>query len=257
MSVEQPLIGIVAGLDGSPPAARLPVRYVDAVLRAGGVPLVVAPCGRPRDMARVLAALDGVLFPGGDDFDTARLGLGATHLSATLVPAAQQDFDFAIARLALERGLPCLGICYGMQLLALAEGGRLFQHLPDDRPGSREHAGGAVHSVIVEPGSRLGRVLGVERLDVVSRHHQAVAATGRGWDVAARDDEGLIEAIERDGPFALGVQWHPELAPQGSHHDRLFRALVGAAGVQAGQRAFAGSKRGRARPQPQSGHAGG
>jgi gamma-glutamyl-gamma-aminobutyrate hydrolase PuuD len=242
MSVEHPLIGIVAGLAGEPPAARVSCRYVDALLRAGGVPLVVAPVGGPRDMGRVLAHLDGLLFPGGDDFDTARLGLGPTHPRATPVPAAQQDFDFALARLALERELPCLGICYGMQLLALAEGGRLYQHLADDRPGAREHAGGVVHAVQIEPGSKLGRILGVERLDAVSRHHQAVAAPGPGWSVAARDEEGLIEALERDGgSFALGVQWHPELAPEGSHHDRLFRALVGAAGVHAARRAFAGA----------------
>jgi gamma-glutamyl-gamma-aminobutyrate hydrolase PuuD len=242
MSVEHPVIGIVAGLAGEPPAARLSCRYVDAVLRSGGVPLVVAPCGGPRDVERVLAHLDGLLFPGGDDFDTARLGLGPTHPRATPVPTAQQDFDFAIARAALESGIPCLGICYGMQLLALAEGGSLYQHLPEDRPGGREHAGGVIHAVRLEKGSKLARILGVESLDAVSRHHQAVAAPGPRWSVAARDEEGLIEALERDtGPFALGVQWHPELAPEGSLHDRLFRALVGAAGVHAGRRALAGA----------------
>ena len=85
--------------------------------------------------------------------------------------------------------------------------------------------------------SKLARLTGVDQLDVISRHHQAVAAVGPGWQVSATDDEGLIEAIERaDLPFMLGVQWHPELSPEGSPHDRLFRGLVGAAGVAAARR---------------------
>ena len=162
---------------------------------------------------------------------------GRTHPAAERTPGQKQDFDVLLARAALERRMPVLGICYGMQLLALVEGGSLHQHLPDDRPGSREHRGGAIHAVTLSPASRLARVVGQTQLDVVSRHHQGIAAVGSGWTVAARDDEGLIEAIERaDLPFALGVQWHPELAPEGTPHDRLFRALIGAAGVAAARR---------------------
>ena len=247
MSVEHPLIGISGQWSaGESPALRLPLRYAESVLKAGGVPVALPPIGGPRDIVRSLAALDGLLFPGGDDFDTARLGLGPTHPRATPVPAEQQDFDFELARGALERELPVLGICYGMQLLALSAGARLHQHVPDDRPGAREHSGGARHPVVVRPGSKLARIVGVEPLEVVSRHHQALASPGPRWSVCATDDEDLIEAVELDGaPFALGVQWHPELAPEGSRHDRLFRALVGAAGVAAGRRAYGGL---RARP---------
>ena len=142
-----------------------------------------------------------------------------------------------LARAALEQRMPVLGICYGMQLLALVEGGSLHQHLPEDLPGRQDHRGGAVHGVAFSPASKLARLVGVEHLDVVSRHHQAVASVGPTWTVSARDDEGLIEAIERqDLPFALGVQWHPELAPEGTPHDRLFRGLIGAAGVAAARR---------------------
>src|SRR6185295_17458336 len=126
-----------------------------------------------------------------------RLGLGPTHPAAQRTPAAKQDFDVLLARAALERRMPVLGVCYGMQLLALVEGGTLLQHLPDDRPGRREHRGGALHGVALAPASKLARWLGVEHLDVVSRHHQAVASAPAGWNIAARDDEGLIEAIER------------------------------------------------------------
>lgn len=229
--VEHPLIGIngVARARDTP-HVELAYRYADAVFRAGGIPVVIAPVGGPFNVARTVAALDGLLLSGGDDFDMVRLGLGPTHPAAQPVPPDKQDFDILLARAALQRRIPVLGICYGMQLLALVEGGSLHQHLPEDRPGSREHSGGVRHDVAIAPDSRLARLTGAERLDVVSRHHQAVAAAGPRWSVSARDDEGLIEAIERpDLPFALGVQWHPELEPDGGPQDRLFHGLVEAA----------------------------
>jgi putative glutamine amidotransferase len=159
-----------------------------------------------------------------------RLGRGATHPAATRTFGPKQDHDFELVGAAREVGLPVLGICYGMQLLCLAEGGELLQHLPEDRPGAQPHAGDAVHDVAVGPGTKLEGALGVERLPVISRHHQAVLDAGPGLEVSARDDEGLIEAVEKPAhPFYIGVQWHPELSPASSPHGRLFRALVAAA----------------------------
>lgn len=236
--VEHPLIGINGvAMAGDTPRVALAYRYADAVLKAGGIPVVLAPVGGPSDVARVLGELDGLLLSGGDDFDMERIGLGTTHPRAQRTDGRKQDYDVLLARAALERRMPVLGICYGMQLLALVEGGALFQHLPEDRPASREHSGGVRHGVQLRAASKLARLTGVDQLDVISRHHQAVAAVGPGWQVSATDDEGLIEAIERvDLPFMLGVQWHPELSPEGSPHDRLFRGLVGAAGVAAARR---------------------
>ncbi len=230
----RPLIAINGELtSGETPGVALKNRYADAVLKAGGIPLVIAPVGGPADVRRLLQRVDGLLLSGGDDFDTERLGLGPTHPAAKPVPSAKQDFDFELVRAALELQLPVLGICYGMQLLALVEGGALHQHLPEERPGGAPHSGGVVHSVALEPRSRLEALLEVPALDVVSRHHQAVRAVGGPWRVAGRDPEGLIEAIERtDHPFAFGVQWHPELSAEGGPNDRLFRALVFAAGVR-------------------------
>ncbi len=232
-----PLIAINPLVEASDAAhLRLALRYADAILRAGGVPVVLAPCGGPRDTERALERVDGLLLSGGDDFDTARLGLGPTHPEANPVPTAKQDFDICLARRALEIDLPTLGICYGMQLLALAEGGSLHQHLPADRPEVGDHSGGIHHSITPVPESKLAAAIGVEPRPVVSRHHQALERVPEGWLVSAHAAGDLVEAIEhRRHSFALGVQWHPELAQEGSPQDGLFRALVAAAGLGAAQ----------------------
>jgi len=237
---DRPRIGINGSLETQrEPKLSLATRYANAILKAGGVPLALVPVGGPHDIERMLEHVDGLLLSGGDDFDTARLGLGPTHREAVPVPSAKQDWDFALARLAIQRGLPVLGICYGMQLLGLAEGGRILQHLPDDRPGCQEHRGKVVHELVIEPGSRLAKLVEERTLEGVSSHHQALASVGPHWKVSARDREGLIEGIEREShPFALGVQWHPELSPEGSAHDKLFRGLVNAAALAAQKRLY-------------------
>lgn len=237
-----PLIGVTGNLEPARGGSGgtgldLSLRYAEAVVAAGGIPVAVTYLeGLDPELhaAELIARLDGLLFSGGDDFATEPLGLGATHPSASPVPALKQDTDLALARSALAGGLPVLGICYGCQLLGLAEGATLFQHLPEDRPPAQPHTGDVSHRVCSLPGTKLAGLLGVGEVDAVSRHHQALRSIASPWTISATDGEGLIEAIERrDHPFALGVQWHPELPDPtfalGSPHGRLLVALVEAA----------------------------
>jgi putative glutamine amidotransferase len=241
---ERPVIGIEpslrAGDDG--PVLAMSTRYSDAVYAAGGIPVVLAAPSGPWPAGLPGALLDGVgalVFTGGPDFHAERLGLGPTHPAARPGPAARQDFDAGLARSALLRDIPVLGICYGMQLLAILAGARLLQHLPEDRPDATvahcDPSGRAAtvrHDVIADPASLLGAALGgAGRLPCLSAHHQAVTEPGPGWRVSARDDDGLVEAIEsRSHRFAVGVQWHPEREEGQTPHLGLFRALVRAAG---------------------------
>jgi putative glutamine amidotransferase len=239
----RPAIAVVGQLIEEPRAEvlRLPLHYTTAIERAGGWPFVVAyplADGTQAAVEGLLARADGLLFSGGADFDMARLGRGPTHPAARPVPPRKQDFDFALARAALKAGLPTLGICYGMQLLGLASGGSLLQHLPDDRPGSQPHTDKACHGVTLEPGSALFALAGTSRLEGISHHHQALGSVGPGWRATAHDDEGLIEGIEHAHGFAIGVQWHPEVSA-GPGHERLFAGLVAAARAHAARRTTA------------------
>ena len=233
----RPWIAIVGELfprEAAQPELRLSQGYAAAIERAGGLPVAVPYFASDEVADELLERAGGLLVSGADDFDTARLGLGPTHPAARPVPAQKQDFDFRLVRRSLALGVPTLGICYGMQLLALAEGGTLHQHLPEDRPACQAHTGGVQHPVRVLEKTRLRGILGQTALDVISRHHQAVASIGPEWIVSAVDGEDLIEAIERPShPFALGVQWHPELSGDPSQ-SRLFGALVEAARRRSG-----------------------
>ena len=197
-------------------AAFVPYDYVRAVSRAGGIALLLAPDGAlTEDPSEVLDLLDGLILAGGSDMDPATYG--AERHPETKGDVPERDaFELAMARAASERDLPLLGICRGMQVLNVARGGTLVQHVPDvvGHDEHRRHLGrfaGNDHPVVLEPGSAAARAAGEEVHRTLSHHHQAVDRLGEGLVVTGRSDDGLVEAVEDPGRgFVLGVQWHPE-----------------------------------------------
>jgi putative glutamine amidotransferase len=211
-----------------------PRAYADAVVRAGGLPLPV-PCGDPSLAGEYLEACEGLLVAGGDfDIPPERYGEARRPACGPSRPG-RTAFEEAMAAGALAAGMPVLGVCGGMQLLAVVRGGALHQHLPEDLGVSHEQPPPKdvpSHAVEVAPGTLLARLTGHDSLTVNSTHHQAVSRPGIGVTISGRAPDGVIEAIELDGsPFALGVQWHPEaLASRDPRQAAILRGLVLAAG---------------------------
>ena len=228
---------------GRPSVARFELKtaYVEAVVRAGGVPLVLPYVEDPAAIARQLALVDGVVVSGGG-FDVppeeygevAKPGLGTVNPRRT-------RYERRLLEAALAAGVPVLGVCGGMQLLNVVRGGSLVQDLPTEVPSARDHQqktdpAGPDHVVVIEDDSLLSRLCGPDPLPVNTTHHQAVARVGAGLKVSARTDDGVVEAIEGPGAFELGVQWHPEALLE-SRNQGIFAGFVRAAEAFAARRA--------------------
>jgi len=200
----------------------VPADYVNAVERAGGRPLLVPPSEDGVD--ETLAAVDGLIFSGGSDLDPELYGQ-EPHAETVGVVAARDRAELVLLTAALARDLPVLAICRGSQVLNVAAGGDLVQHLPDDvGHDGHKHTPGvfADHDVVVEQGTRLGALLG-GHAPVKSHHHQGFGRLGSGLRVSAHAEDGAVEAVEDPSRrFALGVLWHPEAGED----MRLFEGLV-------------------------------
>ncbi|MBA3889978.1 MAG: gamma-glutamyl-gamma-aminobutyrate hydrolase family protein [Gemmatimonadaceae bacterium] len=216
---------------GEPPRVRLNAAYVDAVARAGGVPVVV-PVLDPALAASVLAPVRALIVTGGEDVapdlfgEEPRPGLGR-------VVRARDVWEIALIHAARDRALPVFGVCRGIQVLNVALGGTLLQDIPRECPGALVHhqpEGRDVrsHPVACLPGSRLARLVG-EAATVNSMHHQAIARVAPGLTVTATAPDGMIEGVEWHGTdwWAVGVQWHPEELD--GRDAALFSAVVEAA----------------------------
>jgi putative glutamine amidotransferase len=203
-------------------AALVPADYVRAVERAGGRALLVPPSHD--GVEETLESLDGLIFSGGSDLDPELYGQEA-HAETSDVVRDRDTAELALLEAALERDMPVLAICRGSQVLNVARGGDLVQHLPDVVGDEKhKHTPGtfADHDVSVEDGSRLASVLG-ERAPVKSHHHQGFGKVGEGLRVVAHAEDGTIEAVEDPTRrFVLGVLWHPEAGEDA----RLFEELV-------------------------------
>ena len=223
-------------------ASFLPAIYFEGVAMAGGISVLLPP--QPADDAiaeRVLDGLDGLVITGGRDVDPATYGVG--RHPATDVPVADSQsrdvFEFALLRAALRREMPVLGICRGAQVLNVALGGTLHQHLPDVVGHTRHQQGNAVFStstIATVPGTRVAALVGPDT-EAQCYHHQAIDRLGDGLIVSASDTDGVIEAVEVDPAqhpdrWVVAVQWHPE---ERLDDLRLFAGLVGAAAARATQ----------------------
>ena len=192
------------------PAALIPLDYVDAVERAGGRPVLIPPS--EQGVAETLETLDGIVFSGGADIDPSLYG--AERHPETDTPQARRDTgEMALLEGALERDMPTLAICRGFQLLNIARGGDLVQHLPDElRSDEHKQVPGvfAQHPVEVKDGTRLSSMVGA-RSDVTSHHHQGIGRLGEGLVETAWAGDGTLEGVEDPSlRFLVGVQWHPE-----------------------------------------------
>ncbi|MFM9022535.1 MAG: gamma-glutamyl-gamma-aminobutyrate hydrolase family protein [Solirubrobacterales bacterium] len=234
-----PVIGICAAVElarwtvWEQMAALAPLDYVDSVKRAGGIAVLLTPDPRVTgEPDLLLDRIDGLLVAGGSDIDPSAYGsqrdgqTGETNLERDL-------FEISLARRAVERDMPVLGVCRGMQVLNIAFGGTLVQHLPDryGHEGHRPNPGsfaGSEHGVRLEEGSLAANVAGEAEPSTLQHHHQGVDEVGEGlvatgWAV----EDGLTEALEMpDRRFVLGVQWHPEADPGSPVIGALVRACA-------------------------------
>ena len=230
-----PLIGVTSSITvlKVPERAYVNSAYLHAVQQAGGVPVVLPPQLSAASLERLARGLDGLLLTGGGDIDPAVFG-EAAHPTVCEVAPARDTLELSAVRIALDRRLPILAICRGLQLLNVALGGALFQDVGSDpgtqlQHGQQEPRDQPTHKVQVKAGSRLAETLGTDELEVNSMHHQAVKALGAGLLAVAWAPDQLIEGLELADAsrFVLGVQWHPEeLVSHSEPARRLFAALV-------------------------------
>jgi putative glutamine amidotransferase len=243
-------VALSATAESDPPRPEmvLGLTYLEAVQQAGGVPVVVPPLA-PEAIGPFLDRVDGLCLSGGPDLHPAAYG-AEPHPRLGPTEPRLDAFELALVRAADERELPVLAICRGAQVVNVARGGALHQHLPDAVGETVDHrqtaaAGQPTHPVTVAPGSRLAAIFGRGRTDVNSFHHQAASRMGEGLVPTAWATDGTVEAFEAPGDrFLVGVQWHAECLVGRRGHRALFAELVAAA-AGAGAREIAPAVRAR------------
>jgi putative glutamine amidotransferase len=224
----RPSIGITTRQRNSEGRFELSATYVEAVRRAGGYPVLLPP--GESNPEECFEFLDGIVMTGGPDVDPKLYG-GKDHPQLYGIDAERDASEIALAKAIIEQDKPALCICRGMQVLNVALGGTLVEHIPDEFGSDVSHRGDDKyehHDVMIEPRSRLAQIVGAPRISTPSWHHQAVRTPAKGFVVVAKSSDGVIEAIEHPGHTSLiAVQWHPEhTAAKDAHQHALFAALI-------------------------------
>ena len=228
----QPVIGLTAYCEDARwshwhrPAVLLPANYAEMVAAAGGIPVLLPPVP---GIAAAVSRLDGLLLTGGGDIDPGRYG-APPHPATSRVSQERDAAELEVLDAAVAAGTPVLGVCRGMQLVNVARGGTLCQHVHNDAGHTPSPGTFGAHPVRIAAGTRLAGILGANGtgVDVPTAHHQAIDRLGDGLVATAWAEDGVIEAVERAGAgeeFFVAVQWHPEAGDD----PRLIKALVAAA----------------------------
>ena len=239
----RPLIGITTYGRDENNRYSLPAEYVESVRRAGGIPLLIPP--GEADVAALMTRIDGLILAGGGDLDPA-LYAGRSHDTIYMVDSERDQSELALTHAVLRGDMPTLGICRGAQVINVACGGTLIEHLPDVVGNEIAHRNiplsATLHPVQVKSDSRLADLLGAAEVVPASWHHQALREIGAGLRAVAWAPDGTIEAAEMDThPWLFAIQWHPELtAAEDPTQQRLFDEFV-----QACRRAMSGAGIGR------------
>lgn len=198
--------------------------YIDSVETAGGSCIILSP--HQTSIQKYLQSVDGLLLTGGDDIHPKYFGKSLAQTRLKLSHDDRTQFEIGITKAFIQSNLPVLGVCLGCQTLNIALGGTLFQNLKSEHPKAMNHRNGN-HSVHIDSGTRLEKILKTNQIHVNSRHHQAVNRLGKSLVVSARAQDGVAEAIESfHHDFVLGVQWHPEELPKRKESKTLFRTFV-------------------------------
>jgi putative glutamine amidotransferase len=231
----RPFIGINADFFGggknTTAHARINAGYFDAIVSAGGWPLILPPIAKDADLDVFLDRVNGFVLTGGLDMDPRRSSQ-PTHSSIQPMAERREECDRLLIRQLLKRRMPLLAIGLGMQQLNVACGGSLFLHLPEDMPRAMPHRDTTGephrHAVLIEPNTRMEEIYGAGEIRVNSGHHQAVRQVGKGLRLAATAPDGVIEALESADPnwFCVGVQWHPESETASALDMQLFECFV-------------------------------
>ena len=239
-----PIIGITTRTASVLPAGLKSVMvqqsYTDAILNAGGVPVLIPSELSEDGWNELFQRLDGILFTGGPDIAIERFN-GEPHPAVYGVDEARDALELGLAHRAAGEGRPFLGICRGLQVVNVALGGTLYTHIPDQHPNALQHdypgedgipaRTALVHPVRIEEGSRLSKILAEPILNVNSLHHQGIKVVAPSLKAVAFAPDGIVEAVEiAEHPFAIAVQWHPEWLTDQEPIRRLFKAFVEAAG---------------------------